>query len=382
MKARPIKQATTAFCCIHRRQPISDSHVGMSIKSSEMSKDWFSGGRNAAKRLKEELGIDTNQDDTLDPIDKNDNLREQMDSRHTAMESGRSAARALLEQMNADVNGTEDIGDDPMGITSNCFDLRTKKSHCTTICMVPPPSSKMAWSRLTSARRACRDPGFYRWPPHANLLYPFIEPLFDSHRDSDEARTEEMRSKFMSEVAVHLSQAAEKCMPFDVTLNSFGTFGGKNRGVLWAEPTSHALTPDNNVEHDPLIQLQNELENQFPMCKDQKKQGSFTPHMTISHYANITDALESKAAVQSHWEPVSFRVSEVYLLERKGDNGQFLVRGTIPLGPGSVVKFHDPPTPFPDMPSEEEDWVLSERLQMKDRRKKSFKRKHRKNLKD
>lgn len=118
------------------------------------------------------------------------------------------------------------------------------------------------------------------------------------------------------------------------------------------------------------------------MCKDQKKQGSFTPHMTISHYANITDALASKAEVQSNWEPVSFRVYEVYLLERKGDDGQFLVRGTIPLGPGSVVKLHDQPTPFPDMPFEEEEWVLSERLQMKDRRKKSFKRNRRKNLED
>ena len=347
-----------------------------------MSKDWFSDGRDAAKRLKEELGIDTDLAVKIDAIDENDNLGEQMDSRHTALESGRSAARALLEQMNADDNNTKDIGGDPIGTTSDYFGLRTKKSHCTTICLVPPPSSKVAWSRLTSARRACRDPGFYRWPPHANLLYPFVEPIFDADGDSDNVRIEETRSKFMSEVALHLSKAAEKCMPFDVTLDSFGTFGGKNRGVLWADPKSHSLTPDSNVEQDPLIHLQNELENQFPMCKDQKKQGSFTPHMTISHYANITDALASKAEVQSNWEPVSFRVYEVYLLERKGDDGQFLVRGTIPLGPGSVVKLHDHPTPFPDMPFEEEEWVLSERLQMKDRRKKSFKRNRGKNLED
>lgn len=211
-----------------------------------MSKDWFSDGRDAAKRLKEELGIDTDQAVKIDAIDKNDNLGEQMDSRHTALESGRSAARALLEQMNADDNNTKDIGGDPIGTTSDYFGLRTKKSHCTTICLVPPPSSKVAWSRLTSARRACRDPGFYRWPPHANLLYPFVEPIFDADGDSDNLRIEETRSKFMREVALHLSKAAEKCMPFDVTLDSFGTFGGKNRGVLWADPKSYSLTPDSN----------------------------------------------------------------------------------------------------------------------------------------
>lgn len=102
--------------------------------------------------------------------------------------------------------------------------------------------------------------------------------------------------------------------------------------------------------------------------------------MTISHYANLSDAIEAKDELQSTWEPVSFRVSELYMLQRIGDDGQFKVVATIPLGPGSIVKIHDPPMSFPDMPLVEEEWVRDERMQMKDRRKRSFKGKRRKQV--
>ena len=362
--------------------------------SEQPTRDWFTDGRDAARRLKEELGLDTSDGD-LDMEDMK-GLGDE-DAREAAMESGRAAARALLEQMkvsadetedaltakdedNADLNNEEEK--DPPGH----FDLPSQKSHCMTICMVPPPSAKEAWVQLSAARRACKDPGFYRWPPHANLLYPFVEPLFDIDKELDKAerneKKEDIRYRFIDRVASCLSRAAEQCEPFVVTLDSFGTFGGKTRGVMWADPKSSDETTKvvNDDTPAPLIRLQNELEKQFPMCKDQKKQGSFTPHMTISHYANVTDALAAKEEVQSTWQPISFRVSEIYLLQRKGDSGQFMIAATIPLGPGSVVKVHNPPIRFPDMPLEEEDWVLEERMAMKDRRKKNFKRNRRKQV--
>jgi 2'-5' RNA ligase len=359
------------------------------------NKDWFSDGRDAARRLKLELGLDTKNEDLGN---SNENLDDGEESRLAALERGRAAARALLEQMNGD-NDLEDQNMDsttaiPDGneihesvahnqyesIQRDQFDLPLQKSHCMTICMVPPPSAKSAWSQLTNARRACKDPGFFRWPPHANLLYPFVEPGFSIEKDLDKAThnmmKEEVRIQFMKEVAKHLSKAAQQCMPFDVNLESFGCFGGKTRGVLWADPISSYSTTSSNDANAiaPLIHLQNQLEKQFPMCKDQKKQGQFTPHMTISHYANMTDALSAKEQVQSTWKPLAFHVSEVYLLQRKGDEGQFKIAATIPLGPDSNVQIHDPPLSFPDMPLLEEDWVLNERMKMKDRRKRNFKR--------
>lgn len=365
----------------------------MSGTSDQQSRDWFTDGRDAAKRLKEELGLDTNQD-IGQSKDVNYDVK-QKNAREAAMESGRAAARALLDQMNSNNDTKEESKSDTQftssenkdGYIDNTnlistdiehFDLPSQKSHSWTICMVPPPTAKSAWSQLTDARRVCKDPGFYRWPPHANLLYPFIEPVYAMENEMDKAigrneKKEEIQKQFMDQVALHLSKAAEQCTPFDVTLDSFGTFGGKTRGVMWADPKISGITTNN----DPLRHLQNELEKQFPMCKDQKKQGSFTPHVTISHYANITDALAAKEDIQSTWEPISFHVTEVYLLNRKGDDGQFMVVATIPLGHGSVVKIHDPPVRFPYMPIDEEDWVLEERMKMKNRRKKNFKRNRR-----
>ena len=61
-----------------------------------------------------------------------------------------------------------------------------------------------------------KDAGLYRWPPHANLLYPFLET-------GDAA-------------APKLRRAARKIAPFRVRLASTGVFGGKRRGVLWLRP--------------------------------------------------------------------------------------------------------------------------------------------------
>ncbi|KAL7511864.1 hypothetical protein ACHAXN_008882 [Cyclotella atomus] len=385
----PVRHITTAFCCIRQYPPKSYIRTEMSGTSDQPTRDWFNDGRDAAKRLKEELGLDTNQELGQSNNDCYDEVKPK-DAREAAMESGRAAARALLDQMKSDAtkeeskfvaqakSENEDGNIDSSNLSTtdiDHFDLPSQKSHCWTICMVPPPTAKSAWSQLTDARRVCKDPGFYRWPPHANLLYPFIEPVFPTDNDMDKAtrneRKDELQKQFMDQVALHLSKAAEQSTPFDVTIDSFGTFGGKSRGVMWADPKSSGTNDNLN---DPLIHLQHELEKQFPMCKDQKKQGSFTPHVTISHYANITDALAAKEHIQSTWEPISFPVKEVYLLNRKGDDGQFLVAATIPLGHGSVVKIHDPPIRFPDMPTDEEDWMLEERMKMKDRRKRSRRR--------
>ena len=42
------------------------------------------------------------------------------------------------------------------------------------------------WRALTQARTEMRDPGLYRWPPHANLLYPFVDPYRSSKSSSTE----------------------------------------------------------------------------------------------------------------------------------------------------------------------------------------------------
>jgi len=182
--------AITTFCYINRssRAPTKHFHLDMSQRSSDPSsvRDWFSDGRDAARRLKEDLGIDVT-DHAIAGDGENDNLVDEKEKKEAALEKGRAAARALLEQLNTEekrLDGTKSpenkdvtaFSSDPDEQSDN-FLVSARKSHCITICMVPPPTSKSTWTQLTSARRKYRDPGFYRWPPHANLLYPFVEPV-------------------------------------------------------------------------------------------------------------------------------------------------------------------------------------------------------------
>ena len=50
---------------------------------------------------------------------------------------------------------------------------RCAKQHSSTVALVPPES---VWAPLQQARLNLRDKGLYRWPPHLNLLYPFVPP--------------------------------------------------------------------------------------------------------------------------------------------------------------------------------------------------------------
>jgi hypothetical protein len=207
-----------------------------------------------------------------------------------------------------------------------------------------------------------------------------------------------------------------------VRLHQFGTFGGKKRGVLWVYPDSSSsmnssssssnITANNdnsNEEKEPLIELQARLQEQFPMCTDQRKvDGVFRPHMTLSHFVNLQAAQEAQQQVEAWWttktassdtpltnndngndnnqqQPSSaalleFWVDRIYLLHRKGDNGQFCIVAEIPLGQSSQPETNDlttttaalqvyhPPRPLESMPETEWDWVRQARLELKSRR--------------
>ena len=389
----PLRAASNDPTSTDSNQPINPTQA----PSAGDKKDWFVDGKETARRLKIELGL-MSEENTESADDGDDGVSStsiESSSREDAMESGRKAALEFLKSLNDEEDDdnnnpqmTEEQNSEAVETTAgqsstklfsgNQFTFPSRKSHCLTICLVPPPSATTAWERLSNVRRELKDPGFFRWPPHANLLYPFLEPSFD--KESDQSK-EEQYSEFREQLSITLTSVAAQCKPFDVEIDTFGTFGGKDRGVLWAHPKSKYSAPaaDYDGDEEPLIALQTLLENHFPSCTDQRKQGSFTPHMTLSHYANITDALEAKGRVESKWESTSFHVPEIYLLQRKGDEGQFKILAKIPLGLGKEdeVKLLDEPLAFPAMPLEEEEWVYNERMAMKNRRKNNFKRRRR-----
>jgi 2'-5' RNA ligase len=245
--------------------------------------------------------------------------------------------------------------------------------HTLTVCMVPDPSYTDVWREVTKARTQMKDPGLYRWPPHANLLYPFV-----SIKSKDEGSGELVDKDIIRKLRV----ATEQCSPFSVTLDRLGTFGGGKQGVLWLYPTSYrgqrpsdARVEDYNSGLEPLVQLQALLEEQFPMCSDTNRKETFNPHITVSHFSSLEDAENAKIEIEKWWpRNLLFEVKQIYLLQRKGDDGQFLKLATVGLGESSDVQLHNPPEAFPGMPTQEEDWVREERLALKNRRNRKWRR--------
>jgi hypothetical protein len=211
------------------------------------------------------------------------------------------------------------------------------------------------------------------------LLYPFLK-LDDQHD--------------ISEIVKQIETAVQDIPPFRIELHDFGSFGGNKRGVLWLRPNSKIIyddDDDDNIIQDtdvsstsPLHRLQASLELAFPTCRDQSQKGEkglFVPHMTISHFECLDDALAAQNELESSLSfpnriDLNFVLDHIYLLERKGDEGQFLRVADIAVGtkadaPNSsvdVTNIYDPPIPFPGMPTREDDWVYEERLKMKERR--------------
>ena len=135
----------------------------------------------------------------------------------------------------------------------------------------------------------------------------------------------------------------------------------------------HAVVNENEQE-EPLVQLQKYLGEIIPKICDVRQNKitrSFTPHMTLSHYPSLDEAISAKKIVEQWWDKkLSFMVDKIYALRRVGDCGQFEIIATIPLGKkgAHLITTHDPPLKFPGMPLVEEDWVHEERMKLKQRR--------------
>jgi 2'-5' RNA ligase len=185
--------------------------------------------------------------------------------------------------------------------------------HHSTIAIVPPSAATDAWiwDRCQGTRYKLRDRGYYRWPPHCNLIYPFIDP------DS------------VGESLLALKEAAASIPPFRITLSSLDTFGGYNRGVLWLDPvvSDGKLSSIYDLQSSLTLALRSVHGDDLPLSS------RFTPHMTLCHYPTLTAARAGAAGLAAEWaaSPVSFDVREVYVLERRGDGGQFRVAHRLPL---------------------------------------------------
>lgn len=303
------------------------------------------------------------------------------------------------------------------------------KSHSLTVCLVPPsPCGQVVdidnvetggkdtgetdtWKAVTEIRLALKDPGFFRWPPHVNLLYPFVQEDQNFQLYNDEIATNkrpiDRLSTTSTAILQKLRRATQKVEPFWVSLDldTFGTFGDSTRGVLWAYPSSFRHCHNTSVfqgeqekkSHEPIIELQFLLEQEFPMCSESLKERQYIPHMSMSSKFDSVDHAKTAAtevlsrntttgrSYDDGERPVndrttaSFWCNQIYLLERDGDHGQFQRRATIALGnrtsafPNNGILLHNPPKSFSGMPPFETSWVRTELQILKAKRKENRK---------
>uniref|UniRef100_A0A7S0LSD4 Uncharacterized protein n=1 Tax=Coccolithus braarudii TaxID=221442 RepID=A0A7S0LSD4_9EUKA len=229
-------------------------------------------------------------------------------------------------------------------ILSTAATPRMQKVHHSSVALVPPDS---CWAPIQAVRYELRDHGLYRWPPHINLLYPFVPP-----------------GEAMEEALARLGPAAAGVEPFELALDTLGTFGGRHHGVLWAGPSD-------TTQLALLVALQAALQTAMPEFDDQQRVGGggFVPHMTLSHFSSLEEAEAARAKLAQSWRPVTFTVgcsalkgkASVHLMWRDGGAGQFKRAASLVLGVAPSSKLLEPPEPFMRMPELEEEWVKEAR---------------------
>ncbi|KAF0973135.1 hypothetical protein FDP41_008342 [Naegleria fowleri] len=188
-------------------------------------------------------------------------------------------------------------------IFSTVSDLQTNTRFArhTALCYIPPTS---IWEPIQEIRQVM-DKGFTRWPPHINLLFPFIpEGCFDA-------------------AATLLKKELANFEPFECTFHDINCFR-KGSSVLWLDQDEHAVKQ--------VVELQKRVAALFPYCDEKKNEkGEFIPHLTIGYTSqNIVDKTMSE--LKQQWKSVTVPVGEICMIFRPDVDTSFTTIHKIPLG--------------------------------------------------
>eukprot|EP01116_Phalansterium_solitarium_P001246 TRINITY_DN11023_c0_g1_i1.p2 TRINITY_DN11023_c0_g1~~TRINITY_DN11023_c0_g1_i1.p2 ORF type:complete len:296 (-),score=81.44 TRINITY_DN11023_c0_g1_i1:198-1046(-) len=175
----------------------------------------------------------------------------------------------------------------------------------TAVVIIPPES---VWGPIQRIREL-HDKSYRRWMPHINLLYPFVS-----------------QSSF-DDVLPALKQALSAFQPFQVTLAAFEHFTHRGSCTIW-------LRPDVDRECAGQLQrLQQALERAVPVCDDLShlSAAGFTPHLSVGQWSK-TEVEQASHELQSGWQPLSFQVSQAFVIARNTFDEPFRVHVRLPLG--------------------------------------------------
>jgi 2'-5' RNA ligase len=192
-------------------------------------------------------------------------------------------------------------------------------TYKTALALLPPA----AITPPIEAVRHVHDKNYRRWPPHINLIYPFLaSPLETSDSNSP---------RLSQSIHARIAKATAGIGAFQVSLKASGTFThSKASKTVWLGPT-----PDERVKL-----LQAALQAEFAECDNDQR--AFTPHLSVGQAKTdkvveqlskeITNSIADFCQHQDGGlEALEWYIDRVYVIERKGFHGRFTIVGSVEL---------------------------------------------------
>lgn len=127
-------------------------------------------------------------------------------------------------------------------------------SHDTAMCIISPQHT---WPVINDIR-SLYDKAYGKWPPHVNLIYPFV--LKDVLEDA---------ASIVSQLLQSYSSG------IDIDIQEASLFQHSKHNTIYLEPTTEST--------QPLAQLTNQLRRAFNRTED----ASFQPHLTVAQSEDV-----------------------------------------------------------------------------------------------
>jgi 2'-5' RNA ligase len=200
--------------------------------------------------------------------------------------------------------------------------LACTPDHKTALAILPP----LELCAAVQLARAVNDPAFPRWPPHINLVYPFVP------------------EEHLGAAATGLAQALVATDAFDVDLPEVGTFPNGN---VHLRPGAAAT--------QRLYELRAQLCKVLPVTVVQGQPASHSAHGFSAHLT-VGKTEPDKAAglagvaraALGGSVTLSFRADTLCLLARSGDADPFHIRHLVTFGGGSASALRVVQDPGPE----------------------------------
>jgi 2'-5' RNA ligase len=175
-------------------------------------------------------------------------------------------------------------------------------SYQTALCLVPPQHLWPSIDRL----RALYDGAYQKWPPHVNLIYPFVR-LESVDRAADL-------------IAASLASHKQQSSPLVVRLDSPGIFTQRQVNTVFLKDDDRSRLLALAQVRTLVLEALGQVQNATP----------YNMHMTVAQTEDIMSSKHKFIVEKVRLVPsVEWRVSELHLLVR--ESGKMRLWGTIDL---------------------------------------------------